>query len=233
MVGVGAAITLVTLAFNALLGVLTLKSTVGAQKIQLIQPEMERIQRKYEGRNDDASKMRMATELQNLYTKNHINPLGSMLVQFVQLPIIMAMYMAVQRSEAVATGTFLGMDLQISSLNGMKGMFHGDMNGFMFLLLFLFMALCQYLSMKIPMFIQKRKAEKEAAKHHRKPQVAQNTTTNKVMQIYMMVMILIFGLTLPAAMSLYWAINSLVNILKMFLVQKYIDNTEKKEGKLA
>lgn len=45
-----------------------------------------------------------------------------------------------------------------------------------------------------------------------------------IMQIYMMGMIMVFGLMWPAAMSLYWAINSIVNIVKTMIVQKIIDS---------
>jgi Preprotein translocase subunit YidC len=81
----------------------------------------------------------------------------------------------------------------------------------------------------IPMMIQKKKAAEDAAKHHTKP--APTSTQNKLMQYYMTGMIMVFGLMLPSAMSLYWAINSLVNVVKTLLVQKYIDNhNAKKEG---
>ena len=54
--------------------------------------------------------------------------------------------------------------------------------------------------------------------------VAQETgASQKMMQYYMIFMIAAFGLMWPAAMSLYWAINSLVNIVKTLLVQKMID----------
>ena len=75
-----------------------------------------------------------------------------------------------------------------------------------------------------------RKAEKEAAKHHRKPEIPKNSQNN-IMQIYLMGMILIFGMTLPSAMSLYWAINSLVNIVKTLIVQTVIEKSDLKEGK--
>ena len=76
----------------------------------------------------------------------------------------------------------------------------------------------------------KRRAEKEAEKHHRKPEISKNSQNN-IMQIYMMVMILFFGMTLPSAMSLYWAINSLVNIVKTLVVQIVIDKSDLKEGR--
>jgi YidC/Oxa1 family membrane protein insertase len=220
-VGVGGAIAVVTIVVNGVLALVTLKSTVATQQMQLIQPEMEKIQRKYEGRDDEASKMRMAQETQKLYKKYNINPLGSMLVMFIQLPIIMAMYMAVQRSYAVAHGYFLGMDLQMTPMQGIQAALGGNATGWMFVLLFAFMGVCQFFSMMTPQIIQKKRAEALAAKQHRKPQ--EPSKQSKIMQYYMMGMILIFGLMWPAAMALYWAINSLVNIVKTLLVQKYID----------
>ena len=131
--GVGGSIALVTIIVNGILAAATFKSTVAQQKMQLVQPELERIQRKYEGRNDQNAKMRQAQEMQALYNKYDINPGGMMLVMFLQFPVIMAMYMAVQRSSAVQHGAFMGMNLQTTPLNGIK---EGQ---FAYLILFIFM----------------------------------------------------------------------------------------------
>ena len=56
----------------------------------------------------------------------------------------MAMYMAVQRSEAVQTGSFLGMKMDSTPLTGIQGALKGDAAGWMYLLLFIFMAVCQF-----------------------------------------------------------------------------------------
>ena len=228
VLSVGGAIALVTIVVNAILAAATLKSSIAQQQMQLVQPELERIQRKYEGREDQASKMRQAQEMQALYQKYQINPGSMILVTFLQFPIIIAMYMAVQRSFAVATGTFLGMDLQATPMSGIQKVLAGDMSGLSLFFLWVFMGLCQFVSMRIPMILQKRAAEKEAAKHHRRPEVSKNSQ-NMIMQIYMMGMILVFGLMWPAAMSLYWAINSLVNIVKTLIVQNIIDKRKEEQ----
>ena len=41
-----------------------IKSTVSQQKMQLIQPEMEKFKNKYKGRKDQTSQMRMSAEIQ-------------------------------------------------------------------------------------------------------------------------------------------------------------------------
>lgn len=226
-ISIGGAIIVITLLVNGILAIVTFKQTVSMQQMQLVQPEMEKIQRKYEGRDDDNSKMRQAAEIQALYKKYDISPAGTILISFIQLPIVMAMYMAVQRSEAVQTGTFLGMTMNTTPLTGIQNALKGDTGGWVYLGLFIFMAICQFFSMYTPQLIQKRRAEREAAKHHRKPEKTGNQ--QKFMQIYMMVMILAFGMMWPSAMSLYWAINSLVNIVKTLIVQTFID--KRNEGK--
>jgi len=52
-----------------------------------------------------------------------------------------------------------------------------------------------------------------------------------MMQYYMVGMILFFGLMWPSAMSLYWAINSLVTIAKTLIVQKVIDKKQAETAK--
>lgn len=221
VLGVAGAIALLTIIVNGILMIFTLKSTIATQQMQLLQPEMEKIQRKYEGKDDDASKMKQAQEMQNLYKKYNVNPFSMILVTFLQFPIIISMYQAVQRASAVKTGTFFGLSLNQTILEGLKAGQWG------YLGIFIVMGVCQYLSMQMPQIIAKKKAQEEAEKHHRKPAETKNGQT-QMMQYYMLAMILVFGLMWPAAMSVYWAIYSIVTIIKTLLVQKIID--KQKEG---
>ena len=220
-IGVAGAIALLTIIVNGILMIFTLKSTIATQQMQLLQPEMEKIQRKYEGKDDDASKMKQAQEMQALYKKYNVNPFSMILITFLQFPIIISVYQAVQRATAVKTGTFFGLPLDQTIMNGLRNGQWG------YLGIFIVMGVCQYFSMQLPQMLAKKKAEEEAAKHHRKPEVAQNQQS-KMMQYYMLVMILVFGLMWPAAMSVYWTIYSIVTIVKTILVQKIID--KQKEG---
>ena len=77
-------------------------------KMQLIQPEMERIQRKYGGRKDPESQRRMQAETMALYKKYKINPLGCMFTMIIQFPIFMGMYEAVRRINLTSTSILDG-----------------------------------------------------------------------------------------------------------------------------
>ena len=86
----------------------------------MIQPEMTRIQNKYEGKTDQNSKMRMANEMQELYAKHNVNPFSSIIGMLVQFPVIIAIYYAVQRADIVVRGTFMGVDLTQTPLEGLS-----------------------------------------------------------------------------------------------------------------
>ena len=228
VITVGGAIAVVTAIVNGLLAVFTLKSQMGMQRMQMLQPELNKIQRKYEGRDDQASKMRMAQEQQQLMNKYNVNPGSMMLVQFIQLPIIMAMFMAIQRAEAVVNGTFLGMNLQVKPSEAFGLLFKGDFSGLPYIILFLLMAVTQVILVLLPMYFQKKKAAAEAAKHHRKPEPTNNQ--NVMMQMYMIVMVLAFGLMWQSGMSLFWFIRNIVDIIKTIIVQNIMENNSQKEG---
>ena len=228
IITVGGAIAVVTAVVNGLLAVFTLKSQMGMQRMQMLQPELNKIQRKYEGRDDQASKMRMAQEQQQLMNKYNVNPGSMMLVQFIQLPIIMAMFMAIQHAEAVVNGTFLGMNLQVKPSEAFGLLFKGDLSGLPYIILFLLMAVTQVILVLLPMYFQKKKAAAEAEKHHRKPEPTNNQ--NVMMQMYMIVMVLAFGLMWQSGMSLFWFIRNIVDIIKTIIVQNIMENNSQKEG---
>ena len=228
IITVGGAIAVVTAVVNGLLAVFTLKSQMGMQRMQMLQPELNKIQRKYEGRDDQASKMRMAQEQQQLMKKYDVNPGSMMLVQFIQLPIIMAMFMAIQRASAIVNGTFLGMNLQVKPSEAFGLLFKGDLSGLPYIILFLLMAVTQVVLVLLPMYFQKKKAAAEAEKHHRKPEPTNNQ--NMMMQMYMIVMVLAFGLMWQSGMSLFWFIRNIVDIIKTIIVQNIMENNSQKEG---
>jgi len=220
-VGVVMAIVACTVLVNLITLPLTAKSTAGSQKMQMLQPEMDKIAKKFEGKTDERSKMMQAQETQALYKKYDINPLTTILGTFVTLPIIFAMWQAVQRSYAVATGTFMGVDLQVSPLNGLK---LGGTDVTIYVLFFVLMGVSQFISISMPKWLAKKKnTEEHKIKAYDKP--AKSGANTNIMMYSMLVLILYMGLTWPTAMSVYWLVNSVVNILKTLFAQKGISKS--------
>ncbi|MBQ1288476.1 MAG: YidC/Oxa1 family membrane protein insertase [Erysipelotrichaceae bacterium] len=214
--GVGLGIVIVTVVINLLVLALTWKSSVGAQKMQVIQPEIVKIQKKYEGRDDRNSMMKMQNEMNAVYKKYDVHPFGSILTTFLQFPILIAMYNAVQRAAAVAEGTFAGMKLELSPREGFASGQYG------YAVIFVVMILVQLLSMKIPTWLAERRAKLDAEKHfrtYRKPEGQNNMMTS---MIVMLVFISFLMLNWPTAMSLYYLVSSLTMVLKNILIDAII-----------
>ncbi len=209
---VGGAIIATSIIVNTLAVALTFKSNLQSQKMQDIQPEIERIRKKYEGKTDQASQQKMVMEQQALWKKHGINPFSSFIGLFVQMPVLMAMYYAVQRSEAVATEDFFGLNLEVTTLEGFTTFQIG------YILLFIAMIICQFLSMKIPTILANRDAKKEAEAQFRKYEPAKNPMGG--MMYGMIAMIGFISFSLPSAMTLYWTISSAVNIVKTIILKK-------------
>ena len=213
-VGVALAITFTTLIVNLLTLSFSVKSTVDMQKIQNLQPELNKIQKKYEGRNDDNSRMQQAQEMQKLYDKHNVNPFGSMLTPFLQLPIMLAMYYSVQRAAAVVNGTIFGATLSTTPMEGLKS------GQYILFVIFILMGVMQFASSKLPTYLAEKK--RKAAK---KSYVKDNNQSTNTMVYAMLVMILVLAINWPTAMSLYWCVSSAINVVKTIYVQKrYIDH---------
>ena len=80
-------------------------------KMQLMQPELNRIQAKYANRKDPQSQQKMQAETMAVYKKYKVNPLGCLGTMFLQFPIFMAMYEVVKRVNATSTVIIDGVEV--------------------------------------------------------------------------------------------------------------------------
>lgn len=210
--GIFLAIAIVTIVINVLVLAFTFKSSMAMQKMQEIQPELQKIQAKYEGRNDEMSQQRMAMEMQQLYNKYGINPLGSLATTFIQFPILIGMYNAVRRSEAVANATFAGVSLSLSPSQAIPN------KAWICLVIFVLMVCCQFVAIKIPQWLAEKHGKEEAEKHHKTYKKPENQ--NQGMTYGMLAMVAFAMFSIPTALSLYYCISSIVNIVKTLVIDK-------------
>ncbi len=210
--GIFLAITIVTIIINAIVLAFTFKSSVAMQRMQEIQPEMQKIQAKYEGRTDQQSQQRMAMEMQQLYSKYNINPFTSLLTTFIQFPLLIGMYNAVRRSEAVANATFMGVSLSLSPSQAIP------QKAWICVVIFVFMVISQFISIKVPQWLAEKHGREEADKHHKTYKKPENQ--NAMMTYGMLGMVAIAMFSIPTAVSLYYCISSIVNIIKTLVIDK-------------
>ena len=211
-VGIFLAITIVTIVINGLVLAFTFKSSMQMQKMQEIQPELQKIQAKYEGRSDEVSQQRMAMEMQQLYQKYDINPIGSIVSTFIQFPLLIGMYNAVRRSEAVANAEFMGVSLSQSPSQAVAN------KDWICLVIFIVMVCCQFVAIKLPQWLAEKHGREEAEKHHKTYKKPENQ--NAMMTYGMLTMVSFAMFSIPTALSLYYCISSIVNIARTLVIDR-------------
>ena len=95
----GFAIILLTIVAMSLMLPLGVKSQKAMTKMQQLGPEVEKIKAKYGGKPTDPEiKRKMDAEIQGLYSKNKVNPLGGCLPMLIQMPLFFALLYIMQQS---------------------------------------------------------------------------------------------------------------------------------------
>lgn len=89
---IGLAIILFTVIINLLMLPLTIKQQKFSKLNAKMNPEIQAIQKKYKGKNDQASAMAMQQETQEVYAKYGVSPTGSCVQLLIQMPILVALY---------------------------------------------------------------------------------------------------------------------------------------------
>lgn len=217
------AIFFVTLIVRGVLIALTFKQTLAQQKMTLLQPELAKIQAKYpNAQTNDYEKQRLGQEQMALYKKYKINPFGMLIIMIFQFPIFIAVWGAMQGSSVLMSGEIFGLEFAAStgaSLIAFKTLpWHAILTAW---IIFVLMAAAQFLSMKLPQWLQKRR-EKQTPKLGKNPSVDQQQKTMKMVNNVMVVMIIVMGLSLPIAMSIYWFVSALISLGQSFLTQALI-----------
>jgi len=102
----GLSIVVVTLIIRTLLLPLNIKQLKSSKAMQDIQPEIKKLQEKYSSK-DQQTQQKLQQETMALFQKHGVNPLAGCLPIFVQMPILIAMYHAIMRTEEIQGHTFL------------------------------------------------------------------------------------------------------------------------------
>lgn len=215
--GVGIIVT--TLLIQLIVFMFTRKSQMSSQRMQEIQPEMQKIQNKYKDQTDDRSKMMMYQETQNLYKKYDIHPFGSILVMFIQLPIMMGMYYATMRAASVVYGSFFGLPFSGTPIDGFTQMQFG------YIIIYVLMIVCQLLSMKMPQILKKIQDKKDHVKEKKYAEENQNSMMNTMntTMYFSTAMIAFLYISWPIAMSFYWLVSSIIRIIQSVVLHKIMN----------
>lgn len=93
-----------TVVIRALLIPLFVYQIRAQRKMQLLQPEVQRLQAKYKGKKDQYSRQAMAEEQMSLFRENKTSPWASCLPLLVQMPIFFSLFRVIRNMQNVAEG---------------------------------------------------------------------------------------------------------------------------------
>lgn len=84
--------------------------TKSTKKMSAVQPQIKALQEKYASKDRDTQAI-LQKEVSKLYADNDVNPYMGCLPVLVQMPVLMALYQAISRTEILKSGSFLWMNL--------------------------------------------------------------------------------------------------------------------------
>ncbi len=188
----GVAIILLTILVRILFWPLTHKSTVGMKKMQEIQPKMKEIQKKFKD-----NPQRLQQETWALYREAKVNPMSSCLPMLIQIPVFIALFNVLRSAVELRYAPFLW----IADLSEPEGLFaaylpFGGLN-----ILPILMALTTGLQSAFT-------------------PSAGDKSQQRMMMVFMPIMMLVMFYSFPSALSLYWFLSNLFSIVQMWIIRR-------------
>ena len=191
---IGLLIRLILLPFSA-------KTAQQSQAMKEIQPKLQKIEKKYAGKDDQESLMKKSQETMMIYKEANVNPMSSCLVSFIQLPLFFAFLEAINRVPAIFEN-----DLWVFQLGTtpMFGITHGN---YWYILLIVLIVLFTALTFMLSMgSMNSGNPEQEKQQ--------------KYMMLFMIVFIGIASVQLPAAIGLYWIVTNAFGVIQTAIIKK-------------
>lgn len=188
---------IVSLLIRLLTYPITKKTAMQSELMKKAQPQLDKIQKKYKGKEDQESLIRQNQEILMVYKKYNINPMLGCLFSIIQLPLFLAFFEAIQRTPAIFEDVFLGLQLGTTPMVGITSKYF-----FVYSILVIIIALTTYYSFKMT-----------AADTIQDPSM-------KMMPVMMTVTIVISSLFMPSGLGIYWATSNIFTIIQNILVKR-------------
>lgn len=185
-------IIIITLVLRLILFPLTKKTAMQSENIKDAQPELNRLEKKYEGKTDNESMARKGQEMMLIYKKYNISPLSGCLFAFLQLPILFAFLEAINRVPAIFEETKFGFQMGTTPLMAIKS------GNWYYIILTILILITTFFSFKMNQSV--------AA-----PELQQQ---NRTMMWFMVIFIGFMSFQLTTAIAVYWVVSSLFTIIQ-------------------
>lgn len=194
----GFAIILSCLGIRLVLAPLTKKTAQQSEKMKKVQPELEKLEKKYKDKNSEEDQKARSQEMMMIYQKNKINPLSSCLLSFIQIPLLFAFLEAINRTPVIFENRFLGLDMGRTMSSGIL-----SSHWYAYIIFMLLILGSSYFSFRKTL----------------KDQTAMQSKMKGT--IYLMLgMIVVAAFSLPVALGLYWVTSSLFTVVQNLIVER-------------
>lgn len=186
----GLSIILFTIVVKVLLLPLTIKQTKSTKAMQDIQPKIQEIQTKYKDKPE-----KQQQEIMKIYTEAKINPLAGCLPLLIQMPILIALFSVLR--EPVTYGVFVDQAQFTTAARGflwIQDLTKPDI-------------ILAVLSGATTFLMQTLMMPKD-----------QQQGSMKIMTYVMSAMMLFWGFSFPAGLTLYWTVGNVFAIGQHYLI---------------
>ncbi|MEN9852437.1 MAG: hypothetical protein RI996_380 [Candidatus Parcubacteria bacterium] len=210
------AVVVFTIIIKLLLFPLYQKSIRSQQLLKVLEPQMRELQEKYKTDRAELGKQTM-----DLYKKNNINPFTSILLLFIQLPILIALYFVFSKgitNDVEHLYSFIRFPEQIHTL----------MFGFIdatkpFIPLGVLAGLTQALQARVSFPKIEVKEKKPGAEPNFQDEFAKSM---RVQVLYILpALIVVLSAGFPSAITLYWVVANIFGTLQELYVKKTLKTT--------
>ncbi len=195
----GLALILACLLIRGILMPVTQKTANQSELIKKAGPELEKLEKKYKGKDSQEDQAKKAQEMMMIYQKYKINPLSGCLLAFIQLPLLFAFLEAINRTPAIFENNFLVFQMGTTPWVGLT-----QHHNYWYIILIILIIGTTFLSFRKTM----------------KDQSGPAASQMKYTIYIMLAMISIASLTLPTALGIYWITSSLFTILQNLYVER-------------
>ncbi len=214
----GIAIILLTILIKVILWPLSQKSIKSQADMQMLQPKLNELKKKYK---DDKTALGQAT--MDLYKEYKINPMSSCLPLLIQLPFLYGVFRALRvglTQDLSLVYPFITPPTDLSFMS-----FGVDLSQRVVALAVL-AGLAQFVQSKMMM-------KKQPAANKNEGGIEEmSAIMNKQMVYLFPIMTIVFGLSLPGGLTLYWLMFTLLTAFQQLVVQKKKDPEGPIEGQV-
>jgi len=202
----GIALIILSIIIRLILAPFTKGTAEQSEKMKQMQPEVDKINKKYEGKNDQESMQAKSMETMAPYKKYNINPFSSCLFAFIQIPLLIGFLEAINRVPVIFEENLFGLVLGTTP---MKAITTGH---YQYALIVILIGVTTFISQKL---------NKTA------PTPSSNDINPNTMLNVMLVMIVFMSLNFSVAISLYWIASTLFTIVQNLIVKKQAEKKVK------